>query len=310
MAKKMRNALILAKTEVTYGTDPVPTGAANAMLVKGIAPQPLSAEFADRDLIKPYFGGSEQLLASVHSEVEFEIEIAGSGAAGTAPAWAPLLKACAFGETITAATDVVYKPITDSITSVTIYYYLDGLLHKMTGARGTVSLGLSPKGIPTFKFKFLGKYNEPTDATQPTDADFSDFLTPLVVNTINTPSWSLHGYTGNLSALSIDVANDVIYRELIGTSGVEITNRKPVGSATFELGTVAAKNWAETITDGTTGALALTHGTAAGNIIQIAAPKAQLSSPSYSDDNGVAMLSISMSLVPDDGNDELVITVK
>ena len=310
MAKRMRNALILAKIESPYGTDAAPTGAANAMLVKGIAPQPLSGEFVDRDLVKPYLGGSEQLLASVHSECEFEVEIAGSGDAGTAPAWAPLLKACGFGETITADTDAVYKPITDSIPSVTIYYFLDGLRHKITGARGTVALGLSPKGIPTFKFKFLGIYNEPTDTANPTDADFDGFLTPLVVNTINTPTWALHGYTGNLAELSIDIANDVIYRELIGASSVEITNRKPTASISFELGAVAAKNWAKTITDGTTGALTITHGSTAGNIVKIDAPKAQLFNPSYRDQDGTAMLSLSMSLVPNAGNDELVITVK
>ena len=38
MAKRMRNALILAKTETTYGVDPTPTGAANAILCSGISP--------------------------------------------------------------------------------------------------------------------------------------------------------------------------------------------------------------------------------------------------------------------------------
>lgn len=310
MAKKMRNALILAKLESTYGTDPVPTGAANAMLVKGIAPQPLSGEFVDRDLVQTFFGASEQILASIHSEVEFEVEMAGSGAAGTAPAWAPLMKACAFGETITALTSAVYEPITDSIPSVTIYYYLDGILHKMTGARGTVSFGMTPKQIPTFKFKFLGLYNEPTDSSNPASVDFSDFLTPLIVNTLNTPTWALHGVTGNLSEMSFDMANSVIYRELIGQAGVEITDRKPSSSVTFELGAISAKNWAESITEGTTGALTITHGITAGNIIQIDAPKVQLFSPSYKDEDGIAMLSLSLSLVPDTGNDEIVITVK
>ena len=57
------------------------------------------------------------------------------------------------------------------------------------------------------------------------------------------------------------------------------------------------------------GSLSLTHGTAAGNIVKIDAPRAQLFSPSYEDDDGVAMMSLSLSLVPDEGNDELVITV-
>lgn len=309
MAKMMRNALILFKKETTYGTDAVPSGDANALLCKGISPQPLSADFVDRDLIRPYFGASEQLLASVHSEIEFEVELAGSGVAGVAPKWGPLLQACHFVETVTEDTNVIYKPTTTEGSSVTIHYYLDGLLHKMTGCRGTVALSLSPKGISTMKFKFLGFYNEPVDANNPSSADYSGFQVPKVVNTLNTPIWSLHCYTGNLSELSIDVANTVTYRELIGTSSVVITDRKPTGTAKFELLSVTTKNWSKTITDGTTGALSLTHGTTEGNIVKIDAPKAQLFSPSYEDDDGVAMMSLSLSLVPDEGNDELVITV-
>ena len=192
---------------------------------------------------------------------------------------------------------------------MTIHYYLDGLLHKMTGCRGTVSLSLSPKGISTMKFKFLGFYNEPVDSSNPASADFSGFQIPKVVNTLNTPTWSLHGYTGNLSELSIDLANTVTYRELIGASSVVITDRKPTGTAKFELLNVATKNWSKTITDGTTGVFSLTHGTSAGNIVKIDAPKAQLFSPSYEDDDGVAMMSLSLSFVPNEGNDELLITV-
>ncbi|WP_288637041.1 phage tail tube protein [uncultured Oxalobacter sp.] len=310
MAKRMRNALILAKTETTYGVDPTPTGAANAILCSGISPNMMSAEFVDRDLQRPYLGASEQLLASVKSELEFDVELTGSGTAGVAPAWGPLLKACAFGETVTESTDVVYKPVTDNIPSVTIFYYLDGLLHKMSGCRGTVSFELSPKGIPKMKFKFTGKYTEPTDTSNPSSVDYSAFQVPKVASTLNTPVWSLHGQTAPMSEFSVDVANDVIYRELIGASSVEITNRKPTGSVTFELNSIATKNWYQTIADGDTGAVSMTHGTVAGNIVVISAPKAQIYSPSYKDEDGNAMLSVSLSLIPDEGNDEISITVK
>ena len=61
--------------------------------------------------IRAYFGNSEQLPAGIHSELDFEVELAGSGAAGTAPAWGPLIRACGMSETITAATDVKYAPV-------------------------------------------------------------------------------------------------------------------------------------------------------------------------------------------------------
>ena len=310
MAKLMKNALILAKLETTIGTDVVPTGSANAILCKGITPQPIVTESADRDNTRPYFGASEKLVATVHSEIEFEVELAGSGAAGTAPKWSPLLQACGFSETITEDTDVKYAPITSGSKTVSIYYYLDGILHKLLGSRGAVSFGLSAGGIPTMKFKYVGLYSEPTDAVTPANVDYSDFITPKPVNALNTPTWALHGYTGKMSKFDIDMGVEVKYRELIGGSGVEMTGRGATASATFELPSVASKNWARTITTGESGALTLTHGTTAGNIIQIDAPRVQLSDPSYSDDDGVAMMNAKMSLVPAIGNDEIIITVK
>ena len=61
-----RKRVILAKTEVTYGTDPTPTGAANAILVRNLSITPQNSEIVSRDLVRPYLGASEQIEAGVH----------------------------------------------------------------------------------------------------------------------------------------------------------------------------------------------------------------------------------------------------
>ncbi len=94
MAKLMRNVLLLAKLEVTPGTDPVPTAGANSMLARAITPQPVVAEFAERTNIKPYFGAGGQVAVSQYPTFELAIELALSGVAGTSPALDPLLQAC------------------------------------------------------------------------------------------------------------------------------------------------------------------------------------------------------------------------
>ena len=81
-----RRQLLLAETELTYGTDPTPTSSANAILVRNIEVTPLEADTVSRELIRPYLGQSEQLLAQTRVLVNFEVELAGSGTAGTAPA--------------------------------------------------------------------------------------------------------------------------------------------------------------------------------------------------------------------------------
>src|SRR5687768_15127229 len=178
MAKFMRNVLLLAKLETTVGTDPVPTAGANSMLARAITPQPVVAEFAERTNIRPYFGTGGQVAVAQHSECELEIELASSGAAGTAPAWGPLLQACGFSETVTASTDTVYAPVTSNPKSVTLYYYLDGVLHKMTNCRGNVTFELNAKAIPVMRFKFTGLYSAATDTALPSGADYSAFTAP------------------------------------------------------------------------------------------------------------------------------------
>jgi hypothetical protein len=310
MAKLMRNMLVLAKIQPTPGTDSAPTAALNSILAKGVAPQPVNAEFVDRELMVPYFGHTGQVQSQSYSMIEFEVELAGAGTAGDAPKYGPLLRACAFGETIESGVQVDYSPITSAQEAVTIHCFLDGLKYAMTDCKGSVAFGLSAKNIPVMKFKFTGLVSSPTDTANPTDSDFTDFMAPLAINKVNTPTFNLHSIPVRATTLDIDMANQVDYRNYIGMEAVTLTDRKPVGNATFELDTMATKNWYTTIKNGTLSPLELVHGTTAGNIIEINAPKVQITNPSISDDNGLAMLGVSLSLQPNAGNDELVLTVR
>lgn len=309
MSKLMRNVLLLAKLETVVGTDPVPTAGANAILARTIGAQPITAEFADRNNIKAYFGSSGKVQVSNYSTIDFEIELAGSGTAGTAPAYGPLLQACAFSETIVAVTSVTYTPITTAPKTVTIYYYLDGVRHIMTSCRGNVSFELNSKSIPVMKFKFTGLFNTGTDTALPGGEDYSAFIAPQAVNKVNTPSWSIHGATGALESATFDMSNQVTYRNLIGSESVAMIDRAVTGQARLEMTSIATYAWHEAVRLGTLGALSVVHGVGAGSIITIAAPAVQLTSPSYSDSDGIAMLDVSMDIQPDAGNDEITIAL-
>lgn len=311
MPKSMKNMVLLAKQEVTPGVDPVPTPAANSILVRAFTPQMINAEFVERNNIRGYKGNFGSLAVGVHRVFEFEVELAGSGAAGTAPKWGPLLMACGFSETLVASTTATYAPISAGDTTVTLYGYLDGLLFKMTGCKGTVSFELNAKAIPVMKFKFIGEYSTATDTTFPTGMVFTGFIKPLTVGKVNTPTFTLHGLAAVCQSLSFDVANSLVYRDLIGASGPYSSDRKPTGSATIEVPTVAAANFGELARLGTEGALQVIHGLVAGNIIQVDMPKTQFNSaPTISNDNEIAMLGLQFSINPNAGNDEIVIVAK
>ena len=174
MSKSMKKMLLLAVRETVAGTEEVPTAAANAILCRALAPEPITAEQVQRNLIRPYKGNSGSLTVGEHRKLTCEVELAGSGTAGTAPAWGLLLEACGFSATVTAGQDVVYEPVSEGEPTLTLYGYLDGTLYKIVGAKGTVSFELNAKAIPVMKLEFLGEYSPPTEGPMPTGVDYSN----------------------------------------------------------------------------------------------------------------------------------------
>ncbi|MBY4866779.1 hypothetical protein K6W76_09690 [Burkholderia anthina] len=310
MAKSTRNTVILAKRQAAIGTPAVPSGADDAMLISNPSHTPVAATMVSRDLIRPYYGRSQELTAAAHTELTFDVEIAGAGAAGTPPAWGRLLTACYFTETIEDGVSVKYAPVSvKPTTPLTIYYYLDGLLHQLTDAYGTVSFDITAGAIPKMSFKFMGAYNPVTDTPLPAGTDFSKFLTPKLGLTAHT-TWSMHGYTGPLQQLSLDIANSLNWFQLIGDEGAEVDDRQPTGKIVMGLGKVSDMDWWTASKDAVLGPLSIQQGQSAGNIVLFEAPQAQISNLTYSDQNNKAMLNGDLGINPEDGNDELIITVK
>jgi len=199
-----------------------------------------------------------------------------------------------------------YLPISEGIPSLTIYYAVDGVLHKLTGCKGTVSLELAVKNVPKLKFEFTGLNNAAVDAANPV-IDLSQFTTPQVANTQNTTNYSLLGYSGALESLNLGLNNQVQYVTLIGKEYVDVLDRKVSGDMTFEAPTIAEKDFWTAAKNQTTGALNITHGSQNSNKVVITCPKVLLDSPKYSEANNVMMMSCGVSVMPTTGNDEITL---
>jgi hypothetical protein len=299
-----RKRLILAKTETTYGTDSTPAGT-DAVLVRSLEVTPLESDVVSRDLIRPYYGNSDQLLANTRVRCSFEVELAGSGTAGTAPRYDALLKSCAMSATIVASTSVTYAPVSSSFSSCTIVYNVDGVQHKLTGARGTVTMNCQLGQIPTLQFEMTGIYNAPTDTAQPA-VTYSNQATPLIFKEGNTSGFQFFSYSGCLSMVSFNLANEIVYRELIGcTKEVLITDRRPAGEVMIEAPTIATKDYFTIALGSTTGNLTFLHGTTAGNRVTFTASQADVTQPTYSDQDGIQMLTLPYVALPTTaGNNE------
>jgi len=304
-----RKRLLLAKIESTYGTDPTPAGT-DAVLVSALEIQPLQLELKDRELILGYLGNTEKVVGQRLVGLSFDVEIAGSGTAGTAPKWSALMQACGFSETIVASTSVTYAPVSSGFKGVTLYYFADGVRHKVTGCRGTWSMNLEAGEIPKISFEFTGIYNAPTDESQPA-LTYSNQADPVVVNSANTTPLKVHGYSACLESFSLSLANETPFRQLAGcTQQVLITDRKPEGEVTIEAPTIAGNDFFAAASGQTLDEFSWTHGTTAGNIVTFAAPTCNLGAPEYEDSDGIIMLKLPFMPVPTAaGNDEFTLAL-
>src|SRR5690606_8484724 len=97
----------------------------------------------------------------------FDVELAGSGEPGLAPGWGVLMQACAMSETVNEDESVVYAPVSEGEKSITLYFNMDGILHRLLGARGTVKLAFTSGAIPKLSFSFVGLYSPPADVALP-----------------------------------------------------------------------------------------------------------------------------------------------
>ena len=300
-----RKRTILIKAETVYGTDAVPTGATDALTVRSIDVSPIDADLVSRDLIRPYLGNSPQLLTNLKVQCNFEVELAGSGAAGTAPRWGAAMLACGTAATTVASTSVTYAPVSAAFGSATIYYFADGIKHAVTGWRGTFEIRGEVGQIPVIAFSGTGVYNAPTD-TAVGAVTYGGQADPLTFTNGNTTAFSLFSYSGCLSSFSFAVANEIVYRELIGcTKEILITDRKPAGQVMIESVPIATKDYFTAANSSATGNLTFTHGTTAGNRVVFTAAQVDLTNPTYGDSDGVMMLNLPYVALPTTaGNNE------
>lgn len=321
-SRYIRDTVLLAKKETTYGTDAVPTGAANAVAISNVRITPLQAQFVPRDLIRQWFGASEELISTYNKAVSFEVEAVGSGTAGEAPAWSDLMKACGWAETVTETFDVRYKPVTNNQDAASIYVYDSGVLHKLLGAKGMVAISLPLGGIPKLKFSFLGIDGGDT-AAAPAGVTYAGYQPPQVVNDQFTgdivlgATLSALGTTPELTGgtqypstgLELDMGIKAEYIPLLGSQSVEITDRKAKGQIRLDATAAQEVAFMQAIKDGTLQSLGILHGTVVGRRFGVFGERAQLIAPSKEEIQGKRLIGLDVNFLPTDatGNDEITL---
>lgn len=308
MSLYFEKLLWVDKRETTYGVDAAPLGA-QAVLAFDVNIMPLEVGEVQRRPATPYFRAAETLIANKSVKIDYWVEGAGSGAAGTAPAFGTALRASGFAEQINAGVDVQYLPVSAGYESASGYWFMDGQRHKVLGGRSTAKFTAVANDVPKLIFSRVGLYAAPGASAPPTP-DFSAYRKPLVVGQANTPTFTIHGVACVLRSFSVDLGQTLAHRDLVGSETVQITGRAPSGEVLIEAPPLGTKNWFDAVTAETVDALQLIHGSVAGSIVQVDLPKVKLRKPRYESDGGVAMLRMDLDVLPNAGDDEVKFTFK
>lgn len=269
-----KRAVLLAKDEATYNTDSVPVAGTDAILVEDLTWAFANSRMYQRNPVRSSLGKLKPNYAGTLITVSGKAEIKGSGAAGTAPEIAPLLRASGFAETISGGVSVTYKPSSSQTVhkSSSMYFFDDGLRLIMTGCRGKTTFDLSVGKAALMNFEFTGHFVSITDQALPS----ATYDTTVPVMLVNVP-FAVGAYSAVINKLAFDMGVELAMPENIaatdGYGEVQIVGRNITGSFNPLRVTVASKNF---ISDWQTGAaLALDTGLiggTAGNRLQVTMP--------------------------------------
>ncbi len=308
MAIKWRSKILLAKIESAYGVDPTPTGA-NGILATQVTLTPMEGNDVDRELELPYLGAQGTVPVELHSKLAFNVELAPSGTAGTAPAWGPLLRACAVAETIVASTSVTYNPVSDSHESIALYVWIGGTQYVMLGTRGTCTMEFTAQGIPYLKFEFTGLFKLPSEQPRVAPA-LNAFQKPQVVTSANTTTFTINGTSLVMRSCMLNLGNAVEPRFLVGSEGILITDKSESVEATVEAVPLTTLDPYQMANDQSSVPVSLVHGVGAGKIATLSLPTAQMQRPQGLENaQDITEWPLRMVPVPTVGNDQWTLTL-
>lgn len=308
--------VVTAKKEATYGTAADATLAANAILTRNFSTKPVEVDRLDRNLDNRSFGAVPSSPGNERQTITYEVELAGSGTAGTAPAWMELLEGCGMAPPVlTAVTKAEqrFSAITAAPSSLTHIHWIGDQRRRSVGGRGTFSMDFTAGAFPFLSFNFtaLLASASPFDVGAPGPSTLTRWKGPVECN-VNNTTVLLDGFACIARSIKIDANVPITLRNLIGSRYTRRGNHKATARLAIEAPSMAVKDYLATLRSGALVPMLATHGIVAGNIIEVSAPQAQIIDIAERDEDGVQMWDVDLSLTTSigAGADDLILTAK
>lgn len=307
MAKKWRRRYAVAKLESTYGQGSANmTDATILEVVMLDGGNPYAGSTVERERMRDGLGAFEQVNVGPYVERQIRVPLAGQGTAGEPPAYGMLLRACGLSETIDPGSETVtYQPVSDGYESCEIWWVEDGQTQHITGVRGTAEIKADSAGLPYIQFNVQGLYEKTAAGADASLATAAVQAKELPINKQNTVAM-IDSHAACMSTISLEIGNEVTYRNLINCESVHITDRSVTGSTNIEAPDIATQDYfakVESHNGVTLVPVSLTHGSVAGNTIEIAGNQVQLTSISPTDNQGIMHYDIGLRFLPTGSDD-------
>ena len=210
---------------------------------------------------------------------------------------------------------VRYDPVSDNVSSLTIWAYLDGSLYRIRGARGTWSMTGQAAQYPMISWTFTGLYADPIDAPIPSGVQFENSqvfkveLSELALTGLSTAAAIAQQFT-------FDMGNTVGPNDNINAEEafnfVEITGRQATAGCNPETDKPSKFSAWSRMRRGETSQMGVTVGKRGGrgNQIRIQADRASYTGAPFSNRNGNRAMDFGFNLarVSSDGDDEIHVT--
>jgi hypothetical protein len=313
-----RKTALLAKLETTYGVDATPT-TDDVVEIFDFSITP-NIDKVERNPYRPTLSPVAAIPGKRYTELSFYVELKGAGIDSTTglakqPKVVDLLQGCGFELTInnidsnndgtTDAVEYILKPTSTDFKSLTFYAYLDGVLYKVTGARGNAQIQMEANNIGKIQFTFTGLFETPVDAAFPT-VTIEEVIPPLIKNV----NLTMGGYAPILSSFEVNMNNDIVQRDDMnaaeGVGGIDIIGRNPSGSLNPDMMLAAEYDIWTQFESGTPQSIEATVGSEVGNKVSINIPQAVYNSIKIDERDSIRVYTTDFTCIGND--DEVQIT--
>lgn len=220
-----RRTVIQVGLEATYGTDPASLA---SVLAWDVEPD-VRGEVLMRPILRDTLSPIPHVVGMKDIAVNFKTELK-AGDPGTVPEMNLLLAGCGYSSAAHTGTGLIaYAPTAagTEASSVSLYLFMDGNKHKVTGARGTCRAVMEAGQYGIMEWEFQGLYNAVQTETIPDLTGVSIEKPPIVY----ASNFNIGGFSPVCSRCQIDVGNTVTkVTDLNATAGVDsfrISGREP-----------------------------------------------------------------------------------